>query len=159
MKILIKSILFLATVLFFGCNSVGADLAELPLSSNKIVSSDEIVLKKGETITIWTKLNVATATPDFKIRYLIEESGSKMVYDSLSFLSNEKNHIINSSAFSEEVIEKTSGDKDSIVIKRDFLFELKTKDFEAPKDGKYTFDFKMTKGDTFNGGFSIILRK
>jgi hypothetical protein len=158
MKILIKNILFILPVLMLGCQSLGEDLAEIPLSDQNITSSNEIELKKGEKITIWTKCNIPNAQPNFKIKYLIEENGNKIEFDTLFPISE---HIINSKGSKEDVTEKNSDDKDTLIHKENFQFELKNTEFIAPIDGKYTFDFKLSsKSESlFNSGFSIILRK
>ncbi|TRX35536.1 hypothetical protein FNW52_10880 [Flavobacterium sp. ZT3R18] len=158
MKITIKSILLILPILIFGCQSLGEDLAEIPLSDQNITSSNEIELKKGEKIAIWTKCNIPNAVPNFKIKYLIEENDKQIEFDSLFPISE---HIINSEASEEDVVEKNFDDKDTLIHKENFQFELKNKEFIAPKDGKYTFDFKLSsKSESFfDSGFSIILRK
>ncbi len=150
-------------MILFGCQSLGEDLVELPLNPQTISSSSEIQLKKGEKVTIWTKCNVSFSKPNFKIKYLIEEKGKKIEFDSLIYDVNESYAIINSQASKEDVVEKNYYDKDTIIHKENFQFELKNKDFFAPKDGKYSFDFKLTSetesGSMFNHDYSIVLRK
>jgi hypothetical protein len=161
MKILIKSIVFIALTTLFSCHSLGEDLVELPLITNDIISTAEINLKKGETISIWTKISAKNAFPEYNIKYLIEENKKEFEFDSIGSFDSQKNPIIKASATAEDVTEKTYEEKDTIIHKENFEFELKNKEFVAPKDGKYTFNFKLTSEteSLFNSGFSIVLRK
>jgi hypothetical protein len=152
--------------MIFGCQSLGEDIAEIQLSDQDITSSNEIQLKKGDIIAIWTKCNVPNPYPDFQIKYLIEENHDKIEYNVLTpYYSSQ--HIINSTASEEHVVEKNYEDKDTLIHKKNFQFEYKNIEFIAPIDGKYTFDFKMSKKSDpqsdsesmFNSGLAIILRK
>ncbi len=163
MKNTFKIILAIFSFLLIGCHSLGEDIIEIKLSEQEIVSSGEIELKKDEKVTIWTKFDVELATPDFKVKYLIEENSKQIEFDSLSFQTNEYQKIIYASATKEDVVEKNYDDKDTIIHKENFLFELKSQEFVAPKDGKYTFDFKLVKTpesrSSFANNFMVILRK
>ena len=165
MKNIFKIILAVFPFIAIGCQTLGEDLVEIPLSDQKIVSSKEIELKKDEKVIIWTKCDVENSKPDFKIKYLIEENNKQIKYDSLTFQSIDKQKIIRASATKEDVIEKSyDDDKDTLVHKENFKFELKCVEFIAPKDGKYTFDFKLAKKpesarSMFANNFTVILRK
>ncbi len=161
MKLIIKSLLLFQILILVSCNSLGEDLVELPLKSDNITSTKAIDLKQGETIAIWTKFDTDTPNPQYSIKYLIEESGTQIKFDSLSFNSAEKTHIINATASNEELIEKTFDEKDTIIYKENFKFELENYKFIAPKDGKYTFDFKLTTQteSSFYRDYTIVLRK
>ncbi|MGE6353776.1 hypothetical protein ACQKCJ_07835 [Flavobacterium sp. NPDC079362] len=162
MKIILKIIALIALLTFYGCHSAGEDLIEVPVAKDEITSSGEISLKKGETIVFWTKINSNSPYPEYTIKYLIQENKKTVEFDSITRFSSGTNHIINAKASSEIITEKTFEEKDTIIHKKDFEFELENKKFTAPKDGKYTFDFKLTKSDSdsfFNSGISIVLRK
>lgn len=164
MKIILKTIVLITLIAFYGCHSVGKELIEVPVTKEGITSSGEISLKKGETISFWTKINSNTPYPEYTIKYLIEENKKTIEFDSISRFTYEKNRIINATATSEDITEKTFEEKDTIIHRENFEFELENKKFTAPKDGKYTFDFKLTKLESesksvFSSGISIILRK
>ncbi|CAD0005692.1 MULTISPECIES: hypothetical protein [Flavobacterium] len=163
MKIILKIIPLITLITFSSCHSIGEELIEVPISKDEITSSGEISLKKGETISFWTKIISTTPYPDYTIKYLIEENKKAIEFDSISRFSG-TNHIINATASSEDITEKTSKEKDTIIHSEKFEFEFENKKFTAPKDGKYTFDFKLTKYESdsesfFGSGMSIILRK
>jgi len=164
MKIILKTIVLTVLLTLCGCHSVGKELIEVPVTKEEITSSGEINLKKGETISFWTKINSGTPYPEYTIKYLIEENKKTIEFDSISRFTYEKNHIINATATSEDITEKTFEEKDTIIHRENFEFELENKKFTAPKDGKYTFAFKLTKYEpesqsSFSSGVSIILRK
>ncbi|KFF04856.1 hypothetical protein [Flavobacterium reichenbachii] len=157
MKIILKFTALIALITCSGCHFVGEDLIEVPVK-DEITSSGEISLKKGETVVFWTKINANTAYPEYSIKYLIEENNKTVEFDSISRFTSGRDHIINAKASSGDAPEKTS------IYKESFEFELENKKFTAPKDGKYTFDFKLTKFGSeseavFNSDMSIILRK
>lgn len=160
-----KNIFIITISLIFAisCQSIGEDIVEIPLSEQKIVSTKVIELKKDDKVTIWTKCDVEFAKPDYSVKYSIEESNEIVEFDSLSYPVNEPQKIIRSSATREEVVEKNYDEKDTIIMKENYLFEQKSKDFIVPKNGKYTFDFKLTKTpksrSSFSNNFIVILRK
>lgn len=164
MKITTKIIALTVLITFYGCHSIGEELIEVPVTKDEITSSGEISLKKGETVAFWTKISTDTPYPEYSIKYLIEENKNTIEFDSISRFTSGRNHIINATTSSEDITEKTFEEKDTLIHRENFEFELENKKFTAPKDGKYTFDFKLTKYESesqsfFNSGISIILRK
>lgn len=164
MKIIQKIVILITLITLCSCHSAGKDLIEVPITKDGITSSGEISLKKGETISFWTKINSTTPYPEYTIKYLIEENKKTIEFDSIGRFTHGTDHIINAKASSEDLTEKTFEEKDTIIHKENYEFELENKKFTAPKDGKYTFDFKLTKYEpesqsAFSSGVSIILRK
>jgi hypothetical protein len=164
MKIILKIVVLVALITLYGCHSAGKDLIEVPITKDGITSSGEISLEKGETISFWTKITSNTPYPEYTIKYLIQENKKTIEFDSISRFTNGTNNVINAKASSEDITEKTFEEKDTIIHKENFEFEVENKKFTAPKNGKYTFDFKLTKYEpesqsVFSSGVSIILRK
>lgn len=154
---IIPSLLLFALI---SCNPVGKDLIEIPLKRGEVSSAEGIELKKGDKVTIWSKLetNDKDDSPAFKVRYHIESGGKSLVYDSLDVFKGE--HQINSKKTTESYHSTSSSDKDSTIYYNQHEFEVENTQFVAPKDGKYNFDFKLTQDlSTFSKGLSIVLRK
>ncbi|NQX38752.1 hypothetical protein SAMN05421820_101785 [Pedobacter steynii] len=153
---IIPSFLLFALI---SCNPVGADIAEIPLKRGEVSSAEGIDLKKGDKVTIWSKLetNDKDDSPAFKVKYHIESAGKSLLYDSLDVFNG--NHQINSKKTTESY-RSSSDDKESTIYYTQHEFEIENTQFIVPKDGKYNFDFKLTQDlSTFSKGFSIILRK
>ncbi|SHE77486.1 hypothetical protein [Pedobacter caeni] len=147
------------------CNPVGENIIELPLQAGEISSAENIDLKKGDKVVIWSKLtlNDDEVLPDFKVRVNVENEGKSVWSDSLKVLKGR--HAINSERSTEAYEVLGGGDsdgveKDSTAYYSKRTFELDNADFIVPKDGKYNFDFKLKLDiNSHNKGFSIILRK
>lgn len=147
---------------FSSCNPVGKELAVLELTSGEIVSEENVSLKKGDVITIWTKVSNSSEDKDvaFQIKFNIESRGQSILLDSLDVTA--KDHIINSTT-TKESYNQSSSTGDSTVYYTVHKYETESKKFTAPADGKYTFDFKLTDRSSnrslFGNKLGIILRK
>ncbi|WP_316801978.1 hypothetical protein [Pedobacter nototheniae] len=145
-------------VSFASCNPIGTDVTEVPLQINEITSADAVNLKKGDVVTIWSKVSAKDDTPVFKIKFNIESQGQSLMYDSLNVMAG--THIVNSKKTKESYTSSSSAG-DSIKYYTVWDFEIENKKFTAPHDGKYNFDFKLINAGTSfpSNEISIILRK
>ncbi|MFD2285687.1 hypothetical protein GJU39_08750 [Pedobacter petrophilus] len=147
---------------FSSCNPVGKELTVLELANGEIVSAENVSLKKGDVVTIWTK--VSTSSKDeggaFQVKFNIESKGKSLLLDSLNL--NAEDHVINSKK-TEESYNQSSSTGDSTVHYTVHEYETESKKFTAPADGKYAFDFKLidrsNNRSLFGGKMAIILRK
>jgi hypothetical protein len=142
------------------CNPIGEKIAEIPLSAGEIGSANAIDLKKGDVITIWSKVSERSDKEDapFKVKYNIERDGQRIIFDSLKVTDG--NHIINAEKTTESYTESSSaGDSTKHYTLKQF--EIENKKITIPRDGKYNFDFKLVDGDYdfFNNDMLITLRK
>lgn len=143
------------------CNPIGEKVAEIPLSAGEIGSTNPIDLKKGDVITIWSKIAERSDKEGgaaFKIKYNVESNGQNIVFDTLRV--NEGNHKINAEKTTESYTQSSSaGDSTKYYTLKQF--EIENKKITIPHDGKYNFDFKLVNGDygLFNNDMLIILRK
>lgn len=142
------------------CNPIGEKVAEIPLKAGEIAWANAVDLKKGDVITIWSKIadrSDQTSAP-FKVKYNIESNGQTITFDSLKTTNGD--HIINAEKTTESHIYSTSeGDSTKYYTLRQF--EVENKKITIPHDGKYNFDFKLLDGDYgfSNDDMLIILRK
>ncbi|WP_131536479.1 hypothetical protein [Pedobacter nototheniae] len=143
---------------FASCNPIGTDITEVPLQIGEITSAEGVDLKKGDVVTIWSKVAAKEATPDFKIKFNVESRGQSLMFDSLNVMGG--THIVNSKKTTESYNSSSSAG-DSTVYYTVWDFEIENKKFTVPRDGKYNFDFKLTKAGTSfpSSEISIILRK
>jgi len=143
------------------CNPVGSDIGEVALKSNEIASAEGIDLKKGDVVTIWSKVSTSgeTVSPRLSLRYSIENNDELLKNDSVKVSGGK--HIINSQKSEESYQTNSSTDKDSTVYYTKWEYEAESASFTVPRDGKYNFDFKLKNaGDGFlNDEVAVILRK
>lgn len=160
---ILRNILFLSfsIIMLSSCNPIGEKLAEISLEGDGIATVDNINLKKGDVITIWTKVieKDDSYTSKSGIRYNIECNGKSILFDSLNV--NITEHVINSKKLDDSYIQSSS-EKDSTVYYTMHQYETESKKFTAPIDGKYSFDFKpkRNQGSSFQDTkLAVILRK
>jgi len=142
------------------CNPVGETIAEIPLSVGEISGSNVLDLKKGDVVTIWSKITQRSDNDEipFNVKYNIESMGKSIAFDSLKATNGE--HIINAEK-STESYTQSSSEGDSTKYYTLKKFEVENKKITIPEDGKYNFDFKVVDGDYgfANRDMLIILRK
>lgn len=147
---------------FSSCNPVGKELTVLELATGEIVSAENVSLKKGDVITIWTKVSKSSKDEAgiFSVKFNVESKGQSILLDSLNV--NAADHIINSKT-TKESYNQSSSAGDSTVYYIVHEYETESKKFTAPAEGKYTFDFKLidrsSNSSLFGNKLAIILRK
>jgi hypothetical protein len=146
---------------FVSCNPVGEKIEEIGLKANEITSAEGVDLKKGDVVTIWSKVstNNTMVSPNISLRYNIENKDESLKNDSIHVAGG--SHIINSSKSEESYQTSDSNEKDSTVYYTKWEYEAENASFTAPRDGKYNFDFKLRyTGEGFlRDEISVILRK
>lgn len=161
MRVFKKNILAALVILSLAsCNPIGEKVAEIPLSVGEIAGTNAIDLKKGDVVTIWSKIAERSDKEGvpFKVKYNIESNGKSIAFDSLRV--NEGNHMINAEKTTESYTQSSSaGDSTKYYTLKQF--EIENKKITIPRDGKYNFDFKLVNGDYgfSNSDMLIILRK
>jgi len=147
---------------FSSCNPVGKELAVLELANGEIVSAENMSLKKGDVITIWTKVSSSSEDKNeaFRVKFNIENKGQSILLDSLN--TSAEDHVINSKT-TKESYNQSSSEGDSTVYYTVHEYETESKKFTVPNDGKYAFDFKLidrsSSRSLFGNKLAIILRK
>ncbi|MFW0715649.1 hypothetical protein [Pedobacter sp. N23S346] len=147
---------------FSSCNPVGKELTVLELATGEIVSAENVSLKKGDVVTIWSKVSKSSEDEGaaFNVKFNVENKGQSILFDSLNVSAGD--HIINSKE-TEESYNQSNSAGDSTVYYTVHEYETESKKFTAPKDGEYSFDFKLSErssqGSIFGSKLSIILRK
>lgn len=148
MKYIIVVLFFLSTILF-SCNTIGTKVKQIPLEVGNISTVNNIKLKKGDQLVIWSKIaaKYEDAAPDFSLRYLIEKDGEKMAFDELNVMNGA--HTINT----------YSGDDDGKYKSQ--KTEIENKIIDIKEDGNYSFSFKLVEieDDFPSDEISVILRK
>lgn len=154
----------MAVLLLLGldaCNPVGNDIAEVGLKANEITSAEGIELKKGDVVTIWSKVatNSETVSPSLTLRYSIENNDETLKNDSVQVIKG--THLINSHKSEESYQTNSSTERDSTVYYTKWEYEAESASFTAPRNGRYNFDFKLkNSSDGFlRDEVAVILRK
>ncbi|MCL5128591.1 hypothetical protein [Algibacter sp. L4_22] len=153
------------------CNVVGNDLEkEVGLSTSSISTIDNVSLKKGEEVVIWTKSSLEYKTyespdlDDYSIKYYIEKDKDSMLVD--RYLPLVFSHFIKSSKEEESDTETRYNDdneEEEVDITRvTSEYEAESGVYVVPEDGNYSFSFKLYSKDNISfysrGRFSIKLR-
>ncbi len=148
---------------FSSCNPVGKELTVLELATGEIVSAENLSLKKGDVVTIWTKVFKSSEDEAgvFSVKFNIENEGKSILLDSLDMRAED--HVINSKT-TKESYNESSSKGDSTIYYTVHEYEAESKRFTVPADGKYSFDFKLTERSSYNSSIfgekvGIVLRK
>ena len=160
-----KIVLFFFLLLVVSCNIVGETIGEVGIN-NEITSLENISLKKGDEIVFWSKIAVKYDTlPEiYKYKYLISCNDIAVKYDS-SYLFNGNHNLHSEKEIVKDTI-KNFDDKDSIITRNVWNFEIENFTYKVLKDGKYSFDFKTNRQlnnsfffDSNSISASILIRK
>jgi hypothetical protein len=162
-------------LIFFGilqsCNVIGTDLGEeIGLSTSSISSLDNVFLKKGDEVVIWTKSSLQYKTNDspnindYSVKYYIEKDKDSMLVDRYYPLVFA--HYIKSSQEIESETERgynaNDEEEDVEVISVNRKYEAESNVYVVPEDGTYSFNFKLYAKNNISFysrcTFSIILR-
>jgi len=144
------------------CNPVGKELTVLELTPGEIATAENLSLKKGDVVTIWSKILKSSKDEGsaFSVKFNIENKGQSILFDSLNV--DAQDHVINSEK-TKESYNQSSSEGDSTIYYTVHEYETESKKFTVPKDGKYSFDFKLTERSNqssfFGNKLSIVLRK
>ena len=119
------SSIILITV-FCSCNVLGKKIKVIPLAPGDIASAENIALKKGDELVLWSKIEAQydDERPNFSIRYLLEKDGAIVSFDSVRVMDGA--HTVNSSFTNEKGGYKTLN------------AEIENKKIAIKDDGNYT---------------------
>ena len=187
-KIIQTFLTFIIISIFtISCNPVGETISEeKPLDDQLVNTTEDIVLKKGDVLVIWGKMDASfldnNNVPSFRLSYNLSLDGKTIENATVTmFAGNDKiinsTHEVRKDEEEEEEeeqtesetseygnnSEETSEEKPEKVVKSDWTFEQEVIQIPIEKDGKYTLDYKASSDSESSRSMftkvSVILRK